>query len=161
MKTRKAHPLYRASDALWERVKPLLPEHPNRHKFGGGRPRVPDRKALDGIIFVLRTGCQWKALDETGICSASTAHNRFQEWTVVGVFKQLWRLGLEHYDELKGIDWTWQAMDGVMTKSPLGGEKNGAESDRSSQGRRQTQFAHRGPRRSDRLGGGPGKPTRL
>ena len=45
---------------------------------------------MDGIFFVLRSGCQWNALNETGICSSSTAHSRFQEWTKAGVFQKLW-----------------------------------------------------------------------
>jgi transposase len=80
-------------------------------------------------------------LNETGICASSSAHRRFQEWTQAGVFKKLWANGLEEYDELKGIQWRWQSMDGAMTKAPLGGEKNRAQSDGSSQGRRQTQSA--------------------
>ena len=100
------------------------PEYVNTHRFGGGRPRVPDRTCANGIFYVLRTGCQWKALDATSICSGSTAHLRFQEWVAAGVFLELWRVGLERYDELKGLDWSWLSMDGAMTKAPLGGEKN-------------------------------------
>jgi transposase len=85
---------------------------------------VPDRQCLDGIFFVLRTGCQWKALDSTGICSGSTAHARFQEWVEAGVFLKFWEAGLTEYDELKEIDWDWLSMDGCITKAPLGGEKN-------------------------------------
>ena len=81
---------YRISDELWNEIEPLLPKHTNTHRFGGGRPRVPDRQAMDGIFFVLRTGCQWNALNATGICSSSTAHLRFQEWTATGVFQKLW-----------------------------------------------------------------------
>lgn len=124
MKKQKGKNRYRISDELWEKIEPLIPKHPNTHRFGGGRPRVPDRKAMDGILFVLRTGCQWNALNETGICSSSTAHLRFQEWVKAGVFLKLWKMALGDYDELKGIDWAWQSMDGTMTKAPLGGEKN-------------------------------------
>ena len=124
---------YRISDELWAKIEPLLPKHPNTHRFGGGRPRVPDRNAMDAILFVARTGCQWNALDATEICSSSTAHRRFQEWTEAGVFEKLWKLGLKEYDELKGLDWSWQAMDGAMTKAPLGGEKKRAQPDRSGQ----------------------------
>jgi transposase len=130
---------YRVSDELWGKIEPLLPKHVNRHRLGGGRPRVPDRQAMDGIFFVLRTGCQWNALNETGICSSSTAHLRFQEWTAAGVFQKLWAMSLEDYDELKGIDWSWQSMDGAMTKAPLGGGKNRPKSHGSGQERRQTQ----------------------
>ena len=72
---------------------------------------------------MLRTGCQWKALDATGICSGSTAHPRFQEWVAAGVFLELWRVGLERYDELKGLDWSWLSMDGAMR--PWAEEKTG------------------------------------
>ena len=64
-------------------------------------------------------------MDATGICSGSTAHLRFQEWVAAGVFRELWRVGLERYDELQGLDWSWLSMDGAMTKAPLGGGKTG------------------------------------
>ncbi len=80
---------------------------------------------MDAIFFLLRTGCQWNALNATGICSSPSAHRRFQEWTAAGVFINLWALGLEEYDELKGLDWEWLSMDGAMTKAPLGDERTG------------------------------------
>ena len=104
-------------------LEPLIPERVNTRRFGGGPARVPDRACANGIFCVLRTGCQWKALDATGICSGSTAHLRFQEWVAAGVFLELWRVGLERYDELKGLDRSWLSMDGAMTKAPLGGGK--------------------------------------
>lgn len=113
-------------DALWEETKPLLPSLGKPHRFGGGRPRVHDRHAMNAIFFVLRTGCQWNALSKTGLCASSTAHRRFQEWVRAGVFAKIWKKGLLRYDYLKGIDWDWQSMDGAMTKSPLAGEKNRA-----------------------------------
>jgi len=127
-------------DALWDRIQPLLPPR-KRHPLGCHRPRVDDRKAMDAIFFVLRTGCQWNALRATGICSSSSAHRRFQEWTQAGVFEQLWALGLQEYDELAEIQWAYQAMDGAMTKAPLGGEKNRAQSDRPGQARHEAQPA--------------------
>jgi transposase len=126
------------SDKLWKRIKPLLPSRPKRDLSLGGRPRVDDRTAMNGVFFVLRTGCQWNALNVTGICTSATAHRRFQDWTKHGVFEKLWAEGLEEYDELKGIRWRWQSMDGAMTKAPLGGEKNRAQSDRPSKAGRQT-----------------------
>ena len=87
---------------LWLRIAPLIPPPEKKHRFGGGRPRVADYQAMNGIFFVLRTGCQWKALDATGICSGSTAHARFQEWRRVGLFERLWVLGLQEYDATKG-----------------------------------------------------------
>jgi putative transposase len=124
---------FRISDALWAVLQPLLPVHMNTHRFGGGRPRKPDRVCADGIFYVLRTGCQWKALDQTELCPGSTAHDRFQEWVQADVFLKLWQAGLQQFDELQGIDWDWLSMDGAMTKAPLGGEKNRPQSDRSRQ----------------------------
>ena len=115
---------WRIPDALWERIVPLLPLRPP-HRCGGHNPRVDDRRAMDAIFLVLRTGCQWGALDATGICSHSSAHRRFQEWIAAGVFVTLWAQGLQEYDQLRGLDWSWLAMDGAMTKAPLGGERTG------------------------------------
>jgi transposase len=84
-----------------------------------------DRQAMDTMFFVRRIGCQWNALNATGICSSSAAHRRFQEWTAAGVFLALWNDGLATYEALQGIDWEWLAMDGAMTKAPLGGKKVG------------------------------------
>jgi transposase len=126
------------SDELWELIEPLIPVHQKKiHPLGCHRPRVPDRQVLNGIFFVLRTGCQWKALDATSICKGSTAHARFQEWESKGFFVQLWQAALCSYDELEGLDWSWLALDGAMTKAPLGGEKNRPQSDRPLQRRRQ------------------------
>jgi len=131
---------FRLPDELWEKMEPLIPEVPNTHRFGGGRPRVPNRRCVDGIFFVLRTGCQWKALDETKICSGSTAHARFQEWVAAGVFLEFWQAGLLEYDELKGLDWEWLSMDGAMSKAPLAGEKSGQKPDRPGENGGKTQF---------------------
>jgi putative transposase len=132
---------YRVSDALWAVFQPLVPGHENPHRFGGGRPRVPDRQCADAIFYVLRTGCQWGALDATDLCPHSTAHDRFQEWVAAGVFLKLWKAGVEQFDELKGLDWSWLSLDGAMTKAPLGGEKHRAQSHGPGQKRRQTQPA--------------------
>jgi putative transposase len=145
---------FRVSDELWAVLEPLLPKHRNTHRFGGGKPRTPDRRCADAIFYVLRTGCQWRALDATGICPHSTAHDRFQQWVKAGVFLRLWQVGVEQFAELQGLDWCWLSMDGARTKAPLGGEKNGAQSHRPRQMRRQTQLADRSPRRAYRLGRG-------
>jgi transposase len=134
-------------DELWAKMVPLLPSPPP-HPLGCHRPRVPDRDAMNAIVFVLRTGCPWNALNGTGICSSSSAHRRFLEWTQEGVFHEFWRRGLLAYDSLKGLDWSWLAMDGAMTKAPLGGEKNWTQSHRSGQGRDQAEPADRRGRRA-------------
>ncbi len=109
---------WRIPDALWERVEPLLP--PERAHPRGGRPWTPARQCMDGIFYVLRTGCQWKALPRC-FGAASTVHLRFQQWRAAGVFERLWQAGLTEYDDHHGLEWEWQAMDGAMTKAPLGG----------------------------------------
>ena len=112
---------WRIPDALWERIEPLLPERP-AHPLGCHNPRVPDRAAMNAILLVLRTGMQWNALDATGICSSSSAHRRFSEWTRAGVFERLWASELDAYDQEQGIEWDFLALDGAMSKAPLGGE---------------------------------------
>jgi putative transposase len=143
---------FRVSDELWAVLEPVLPEHVNSHRFGGGKPRTPDRKCADAVFYVLRTGCQWRALDATELCPHSTAHDRFQQWVQAGVFRKLWQAGVEQFDELKGLDWRWLSMDGAMTKAPLGGGKNRAQSHRPRQTGRQTQSADRGAWSSSRRG---------
>jgi len=125
LETKTAPEDWRIPDILWEQMDLLIPEHQNTHRFGGGRPRTPDRVCADAVFFVLRTGCQWKALDATRFCPGSTAHDRFQEWVEAGVFLKFWEAGLLEYDYFKGIDWSWLSMDGCMTKAPLGGDKTG------------------------------------
>lgn len=83
---------------------------------------MDDRRALDAIFYVLRTGCQWNALPRLG--ASSTVHDRFQLWVEQGVFERMWELGLKQYAEEIRIDWEWIAMDGAMVKASLGGESN-------------------------------------
>jgi putative transposase len=120
---------FRVSDSLWAVLQPLLSVHVNTHRFGGGRPRTADRACADAIFYVLRTGCQWQALDQTELVAHSTAHDRYQEWVRDDVFLKLWKAGVEQFDELQGIDWDFSSMDGAMTKAPLGGEKKWSQSD--------------------------------
>lgn len=104
---------------LWDEIKVVLPiEKPFKTI---GRPVVPYRKVFDGILYVLRTGCQWKMLPkEYG--SGSTCHRRFQEWNRLDLFKKIWIKLLTIYDNLNGINWTWQSLDSISIKSPLGGQ---------------------------------------
>jgi|SRR5680860_396736 len=118
--------VFRIPDTIWERIAPLIPPPQRVHRFGGGRPRVPDRRVLDGIFFVLRTGCQWRALDATDICDGSTAHRRFQEWQRAGFFDALWRQALGDYDAQVGIDWAWLSIDGAMGKALWEAKRRGA-----------------------------------
>jgi transposase len=105
-------------EELWDEIRIILPgEKPSKTI---GRPIVPFRKVLDGILYILRTGCQWKLLpSEYG--SGSTCHRRFQEWVRLDVFKKIWTVLLKIYDSLIGIKWTWKSLDSISIKSPLGG----------------------------------------
>lgn len=139
-----ASKFHQISDVLWDRIEPILPNYKRSCK--GGRPRLSLRNVVTGILYVLRTGCQWKAMP-TEFGSGSAIHAYFQEWVERGVFAKLWRLALEEYDDLQGIDWEWQSLDGAMAKAPLGGEKNREKPDGSRQTRRQTFRADRRSRR--------------
>ena len=110
--------IIRIPDELWGKIRIILPKEKPPKTVG--RPIVPFRKVLDGIMYILRTGCQWKMLPrEYG--SGSTCHRRFQEWVQLDVFRKTWIRLLKTYDNLIGIRWTWQSLDSISIKSPLGG----------------------------------------
>ena len=115
--------LYQIPDELWKRIQVLIPP-PKKHKRKDrpGRPRMDDWKAMNAMFYVLRTGCQWKAIPRS-LGAPSTVHDRFQEWRKAGLFEKLWKEGLLEYDAEKGIEWEWQSMDSSLTKAPLGGGK--------------------------------------
>ncbi len=116
--------IWRVDDALWARLAPLLRSTKPRKR--PGRPRREDRALLDGIIWLLRTGAQWSALPrEFG--PKSTCHDRLQEWVASGAFAHAWALLLTAYDDLVGLDLTWQVADGCLTKAPLGRKKGAGE----------------------------------
>lgn len=133
---------WRLPDELWSRMEPLLPPA-KAHPLGCHRPRVPNRSAMDAIFLLLRTGMQWRALDSTGICTCSSAYRRFREWLDAGVFVAFWKQGLLECEQLDRIDWGWLALDGTMTKAPLGGEKNRPQPYRPRQKRCQAQYVDR------------------
>lgn len=132
---------WRLTDEVGEWIEPLLPVR---------KPRplgCPSRNAMNAILFLLRTGCQWNALDATGICSCSSGiYRRSRERTEAGVFEAFWRQGLIKYDDIEGIDWSWLSMDGAMTKAPLSGSKKRCESDGSGQAECQAQPVDRSDR---------------
>ena len=109
----------RIPDDLWERIEPLLPK-PKAQPGRRGRRPVPFRQVLDGILFVLRTGCQWKMVPRQ-YSSGSTCHLRFQTWVRAGIFQRIWRVCLQHYDDLKGIDWRFQSLDSATVSAPVKG----------------------------------------
>jgi putative transposase len=93
---------HRIPDELWEQIKPLLP--PELPKPRGGRPRMDDRKAMEAILYVFRTGFKWSALPRN-MGSPATVRRRFQEWREAGVFQRMWRTGILTYDELRALFW--------------------------------------------------------
>ena len=122
---------WEVSDSFWKRVEPLIPK-PERtvgkkykRIIGGGRKPKDKRLIFEGIVYVLRTGCQWKALPKERYGSASSIHKYFMDWTNRGFFLNIWQAGLAEYDDLEGIAWGWQSIDGSMVKSPLGQEAVG------------------------------------
>jgi putative transposase len=122
---------WEVSDALWERVRPLIPARPPRSK--GGRP-ADDRQMFAAIVYVLRTGIQWNALPRQ-LGASSTIYDRFRQWEVQGVFQRLWQAGLQEYDELQGIAWDWQSLDSSTVKAPFARAAVGpAPTDRGKQG---------------------------
>jgi transposase len=122
---------WEVSDEFWKRVEPLVPQRflpvdkLYVRKPGAGRPRKDARLVFEGIVYVLRTGCQWKALPKERFGSASAIHARFLEWERAGFFEELWQAGLAEYDDLQGIAWRWQSIDGAAMKAPLAQEAVG------------------------------------
>ena len=145
MHAESACPSWRIPEGLWMRMQWFLPKY--RRSPRGGRPRLEMRKVADGIFYVLRTGCQWKAAPQE-FGSGSSLHRYFQEWARDHVFHQLWKYLLRRYDALRGIQWKWQSLDGSTTKAPLGGEKNRPKSDGSRQVGGQAVGADRWSRRA-------------
>jgi transposase len=113
---------FEVPDRLWRQIAPLLPRE--QLKPRGGRPRVADRIALAGIIYRLRTGCQWKAIPrEFG--SGSTCHLRMQAWRRQGVFYEIHAKLVQFYKKKRGLQLRWTALDSMTVKAPKGGATQG------------------------------------
>lgn len=111
-------------DALWERIKPHLPPEPPKPK--GGRPPIPDRACLTGILFVLKSGTPWEYLpQEMGCGSGMTCWRRLRDWQAAGVWRKIWRELLDELGLADAIDWSTSAMDSCSLRAVLGGRKPG------------------------------------
>lgn len=108
---------------LWNRIAKILP--PDKPVGTPGRPAIPNQRVLNGILYVLRTGCQWKSLQKEWFGASSSIHDRFQAWRQAGLLAQIFQAMLEYYDHQKRIQWRWQAIDSKSVAAPLGGEQTG------------------------------------
>jgi transposase len=111
------------TDELWEAIEPLLPEEPSKPK--GGRPRVPDRAALTGIVFVLKSGIPWEMLpQEMGCGSGSTCWRRLRDWEEAGVWRRLHRVLLDRLGEADEIDWERASLDSASVTAKRGAKRS-------------------------------------
>jgi|ERR687888_571956 transposase len=112
------------SDALWEIIEPLLPPEPPKPK--GGRPRVPDRAALSGIIFVLKSGIPWEMLpQEMGCGSGVTCWRRLRDWQKAGVWERLHQALLDRLGHADKIDWSRASVDSASIPAKGGAKRPG------------------------------------
>ena len=109
-------------DEVWEFVRPLIPVRTRNPR--GGRPPVHDRLVFNGIVYRLRTGCQWDAIPKE-FGSATTCYDRFREWTAIGVFEAFHAAMVRYYDREVGVDLQWCSMDSATVKAPKGGTSRG------------------------------------
>jgi putative transposase len=127
------NPAFLPPKELWFCVEPLLPEH-KKKTHGRGRPPQSDRKMFNAIFYILRTGIQWKALPRA-LGAASTVHLRFQQWAKAGVFIKLWKSGILELHIENVLNWSFQSIDGTLTKAPLGKQETGPNpTDRGKKG---------------------------
>jgi transposase len=112
------------SDELWALVAPLLPPEPPKPK--GGRPRVSDRAALTGIVFVLKTGIPWELLPpEMGCGSGVTCWRRLRDWQEAGVWDRLHQTLLDRLGEADRIDWSRASLDSASVPAKRGANSPG------------------------------------
>ncbi len=110
------------TDELWEVIEPLLPPEPPKPK--GGRPRVDDRAALTGILFVLKTGIPWEMLpQEMGSGSGMSCWRRLKEWHEAGVWGRLHRTMLDRLGKADEIDWERASLDSASVPAPGGAKR--------------------------------------
>lgn len=120
--------------SVWRISKRHLPKQ--EHKPGPGRSRKPNRAVMNGLWFILWTGCQWKAIDTAWFgVSSSVLHERFQTWQQAGIWEQVFRSMLRFYGRKRHIHWKWQSVDSRSCASPLGGSDTGDNpTDRAKKG---------------------------
>lgn len=121
---KQAEPLatiWRVDDALWAQAEQVLAEFDPPARYGPDR--IDQRKALDGVIYRMRSGVQWNYLPREFGDDASV-HRTFQRWVERGVIGRLWALLVGACEELRGVDWRWQSFDCALGKARHGGIKS-------------------------------------
>jgi transposase len=108
-------------DELWDLVEPILPKH--RPSPKGGKPRIPDRLCLTGILFVLKTGIPWEDFPQEMGCCGMTLWNRLDEWRKAGVLGALHRLLLDKLRGADAIDFSRVIVDSASVRAVHGGKK--------------------------------------
>jgi putative transposase len=112
--------------AVWRKVQRELPKERKAQRRAKGRPRLAHRNVLNGIWYILWTGCQWKAVKRAWFgVSASVLHDRFQAWETLGIFAKMMTAMVSYYAKKRGVKWKWQALDAKSCAAPLGGEATG------------------------------------
>ena len=107
-------------DALWDRIEPLLPVVERRYRYPG-RKRIPDRQALTGILFVLKTGIPWEDLpQEMGCGSGMTCWRRLRDWNDAGVWDRLHQVLLDELHAAGEIDWSRAVVDSSHVRAKGG-----------------------------------------
>ncbi len=114
--------IWRVPDDLWQIIEPLLLEHDP--PAATGRKRIDQRQALDGIIYRLRSACQWNQLP-TEFGDDSSIHRTWQRWVKRQILVRLWQTLCRFCEALGGLDWRWQAADGALGKARSGGDEIG------------------------------------
>jgi len=110
--------IWRVPDELWGKIEPILNQQDPPRRMG--RKRIDQRRALNGIIYRLRSGAQWNELPKE-FGDDSSVHRTFQRWVKLKVFDAIWARLVADCEELGGVDWEWQAADAAMGKARLGG----------------------------------------
>src|SRR5436190_11379488 len=113
-------------DELWAVIEPLLPSaKPRRFRFPG-RKRIDNRRALSGILFVLKTGIGWEDLpQEMGCGSGMTCWRRLREWQAAGVWQKLHAVLLARLQGADQLDWSRAVIDSASVRAVKGGPRRG------------------------------------
>jgi len=115
---RQLETIWEVGDELWKIIQPIVSQLDPPSWTGRGR--IDQRAALNGVIYQMRSGCQWNHLPKQ-FGDDSSVHRTFQRWIKKGVLERIWATLVENCQELGGVDWRWQSADGAMGKARFGG----------------------------------------